>query len=247
MMVPKDSRMSADWVARACSQNPIQKIFDEKGQFTGNYTTGPVRLSFPNLYKKSKPKNSTGRETFNVAVLMPPGVDKNVLDVAVTEAAVQKFPANMTAQGFVWYGLNSPFHDQAEKTLKYQGYTPGSIYFNCSSEFKPRIVDPNMQDIIDESRVYPGVWAILAVNAYPYDNLKKGVSLGLQSVMIIADDTNIGGGGQVDPRKAFAGIKLDANVNVAAAFGAPPVAGATATAPPTGPQGIDALRAMGLV
>lgn len=243
MQVPKDSRQSLDWIQRACQQNPIQKIFDEKGQFTGNYSTGPVRLSFPNLFKKSKPKGAT-RETFNVAVLFPPMVDKSLLDQAVTEAAMAKFPNNMTAAGFVWYGLNSPFHDQAEKTMQYQGYTPGAIYFNSSSEFKPRIVDPNMNDIIEESRVYPGVWAILAVNTYSYDNMKKGVSLGLQSVMIIADDTNIGGGGQVDPRKAFAGVKLDPTVNVAAGFGVP-VAGAVA--PPVGGVTQEDLRRMGLL
>lgn len=243
--VPKDSRMSLDWLQRACAQNPVSKIMDDKGQFTGNYLTGPVRLSFPNLFKKKAGTQAGARETFNVAVLMPPGQDKTVLDQAVTECAMQAFPDNKTAAGFVWYGLQSPFHDQAEKTLKYEGYTPGAIYFNSSSEFKPRIVDPNMNDIIDEARVYPGEWAMLAVNPYSYNNMKKGVSLGLQSVVIIGDDTNIGGGGQVDPRKAFAGIKLDAATNVAAGFGVP-VAGVAV--PPAGQESnMDALRRMGLL
>lgn len=244
--LPKDSRQTLDWLTRACAQNPISKIMDDKGQFTGNYMTGPGRLSFPSLFKKKPASGAGGRDTFQTAFLFPPGVDKTLLDQAVTECAMQHFPQNMTAQGFVWYGLHSPFHDQAEKTLKYEGYTPGAISFNTGSEFKPRTVDPNINDIIDEARVYPGVWAMLAVNVYPFGHNKplpkKGISLGLQSVVIIADDQNIGGGGQVDPRKAFAGIKLDAATNVAAGFGVP-VAGQV----PTQPTNMDALRALGLI
>lgn len=247
--VPKDSKMSLDWLARACAQNPVCKIMDPAtGAFTGNYSTGPVRLSFANLFKKKAPSTrgapgtGPGRETFNTQILWPPGVDYTALNQAVTECAADKFKSNMTAQGFVWYGLKSPFHDQAEKSLKYQGYTPGAVYFGSSSEYKPRVVDPNMNDIIAEERVYPGVWAIVAVNPYAFDNVSKGVSLGLQSVMIIADDTNIGGGGAVDPRQAFAGIKLDATVNVAAGFGVPPVTGA-----PVGETNDQMLRRMGLL
>lgn len=225
--VPKDSRMSLDWITRACAQNPVCKIMDPTtGAFTGNYSTGPVRLSFPHLFTKHAVQAGQ-RETFNTAILWPPGVDYTPINQAVTESAVGEFKQNMTPQGFVWYGLKSPFHDQAEKALKYKGYTPGAVNFGSSSEFKPRVVDPNMNDIIDEARVYPGVWAIVAVNPYSFNNVSKGVSLGLQSVMIIADDDNIGGGGAVDPRQAFAGIRLDPTINVAAGFGVPaPTAGA---------------------
>lgn len=255
LAVPKDSRVTLDWLTRACQQNPVQKIFDEKGQFTGNYLTGPGRLSFPYLFKKKPNKagpGQTGRETYQTAFLWAPGMDIAALNNAVGEEAVKAFPGNHTPQGFVWHGLHTPWHDQAEKTMQYQGYTPGAISFNTGSDFKPRVVDPNMNDIIDEARVYPGVWAMLAVNVYPYGHNKavprKGISIGLQSVVIIGDDQNIGGGGQVDPRQAFAGIKLDANVNVAAGFGVP-IAGATGAPLPTGGavMGIDALRAMGLV
>ena len=187
--------------------------------------------------------NPNARETFNTAILFPPGVDYSPLSEAVNACAISEFKENMTPQGFVWYGLKSPFHDQAEKTLKYKGYQAGAVYFGSSSEYKPRTVDPGMNDIIDETRVYPGVWAIVAVNPYPFNNVSKGVSLGLQSVMIIADDDNIGGGGAVDPRAAFAGVKIDATVNVAAGFGVPPPTGAV----PVVETNEQMLRRMGLL
>lgn len=252
LAVPKDSRMTLEWVTKACTQNPPAKIFDDKGAFTGNYMTGPVRLSWTKWLHEKQKNEESGRETYSVVPLFPPGADLSVLNMAVTEAAAAAFPQNMTAQGFVWHGIGSPFHDQAEKTLKYEGYTPGAIYFNTSTEFPPSIVDPNMNPIVDKTRVYPGVWGMLAVNCYAYGDrpkpgrpaFKKGVSFGLQSVVIIGDDQNIGGGGAIDPRKAFAGIKLDHAVNVAAGFGVPtaPIAGA-----PAGPMSIEDMRRMGLV
>lgn len=243
IQVPKDSRMSLDWVTRACMQNPVGPIYDDKGQMTGNYSTGPVRLSFPNLFTMTKPKRGNGRETYNVAGLWPPGVDITALSQAATACAADAFKQNITPAGFVWDGLESPFHNQLIKTTQYQGYTPGAVFFNAKSGFKPRIVDPNMNDIIDENRVYPGVWAIVAVNLFAFNNMTKGVSIGLQSVMIIADDTNIGGGGQVDPRKAFAGVKIDATVNVAKGFGVPAPVGAA----PVQQTTMDDLRRMGLL
>lgn len=241
--VPKDSRMSLDWLTRACAQNPVSKIMDPvTGEFTGNYSTGPVRLSFPHLFEKHAVQAGQ-RETFNTAVLWPPGVDYSAINNAVNDCAIGAFKQNMTPQGFVWYGLKSPFHDQAEKALKYKGYTPSAVNFGSSSEFKPRVVDPNMNDIITTERVYPGVWAIVAVNAYSFNNVSKGVSLGLQSVMIIADDENIGGGGATDPRQAFAGIRLDPTVNVAAGFGVPP----PPTGAPVGETNEAMLRRMGLL
>jgi hypothetical protein len=108
-------------------------------------------------------------------------------------------------------GLENPFHDCATKAHKFQGYTPGLTFINHTSKFKPGIVDAMKNPVVDPSKVYPGVWAILVVNAYGYGKSppqpKKGVSFGLQAVMIIGDDQNLAGGG-IDPREAFKGVNV---------------------------------------
>lgn len=248
MQVPRSSRMTLDWIQRACQQNPPKKIMDPStGQFTGSYSTGPVRLSWTDQLFKPR-KNDAGVEQYGVTCLFPPSVDLSLLFQATNEAGMSGWPDNMTANGFQWAGLQSPWHDQAEKANKYKGYTPGAYYFNTSTQFKPRIVDPSMNDIVDENRVYPGVWAILAVNCYPYGNrptpgrpTKKGVSFGLQSTVIIADDEKLGGAG-LDPKKAFAGIDLQGSTNIAAAFNVTPPIGTTQP-----PSAQDELRRLGLI
>jgi hypothetical protein len=111
-----------------------------------------------------------------------------------------------------YVGLENPFHDCALKAHKFEGFTPGLFYVNHTSKFKPSIVDTLKNPITDKSRVYPGVWAILIVNAYGYGKSppqpKKGVSYGLQAVMIIGNDQNLSGGG-VDPRQVFAGVNVE--------------------------------------
>lgn len=248
MQVPRNSRVTADWIRNACTFNPVKKLLDPAtGQFAGNYSTGPVRLSWTQHLFKAQ-KGDDGNEKFSVTALFPPGVDLTPLIVAANEAGYQGYPDNMTAGGFQWAGLQSPWHDQLEKANKYKGYTPGAWYFNAGTYFAPRIVDPNMNDIVDEKRVYPGVWAILAVNAYPYGHrpkpgrpTKKGVSFGLQSTVIICDDEVLGGGG-LDPKKAFAGINIEHTTSIAASFGITPP-----TSSPAAPASLDQMRALGLV
>lgn len=225
MQIPRDSKVSLDWVQKACTQNPVQKIMDPTtGAFTGNYSTGPVRLGWTNNLLAPQ-KTDTGTDRWSVSALFPPGVDMSLLVEAAAIAGAQMFPENMTTQGFVYHGLQSPFHDQVEKSTQYKGYTPGAFYFNAGTYFKPRIVDPRMNDIVDNSRIYPGVWAVLAVNAYAYKNKKKGISFGLQSTVIIGDDEVLGGGG-VDPKKAFVGLNIQSDVKIAASFGVPVAAAA---------------------
>jgi hypothetical protein len=103
--------------------------------------------------------------------------------------------------------------------LKYDGYTEGGIYLSCNTDRKPPVVDVKGQVVTDEDRVYPGVWAICTIRPFAYDaKVNKGVAFGLQSVMLIADDKNLGGGGE-DVSKAFAGVNIEAgDVDTSALF-----------------------------
>jgi len=253
MQVPRDSKMPLEWIQKVCTDNPVKKLLDPKtGQFVGNYSTGPVRLAWTKGLVEAQ-KNDDGKEKYSVTPLVPPGVDLSVLVQAVNECAALNWPENMNNGQFSWAGLSSPWHDQAEKAATYKGYTPGAFTFNCGTYFKPRIVDINMNDIVDlDNRLYGGVWAILAVNVFAYGKIKrpggkagkKGISFGLQSTVLIGDDEKFSGGG-LDPKAAFKGIQIDNSTNIAAAFNGPitpPVAPLTG-----GPSPEDQLRALGLL
>lgn len=230
--VVRNSIVGDDWIRQVQANVPIQKIVkpDANGvmQWTGDFLSGPVRLSWVNLFTAKASKDSAGNirvgsEKFSTAMLFPPplpGQTKEQQFALLYEeyyrVAAKDFASHWDAGSQQYYGLHSPFHDQGEK-FKYEGYTPGCIYVTMGSKFKPPVVRPipgdpnNFNPVVNEAEVYPGVWAIVAFNCYAGGKGQpvKGPMFGIQSVIIIGDDTNISGGGAgADPKKQFAGLAL---------------------------------------
>lgn len=105
-----------------------------------------------------------------------------------------------------------PFRDQAQK--EGEGYEPGALFINCSSKRKPQVVDQGLKRILamdDPHRemlgkegklslktpdaVYPGCWVRVSVRPFSFERKgNHGISLGLNNVQLIADDTPLGGG-----------------------------------------------------
>ena len=243
----KDSNVSEAWIAEQMRTNPPRLLPN------GNVFSGPVRLSFANIFKPGKPNEEGGEGKFGASLLFPPGTDFTVFNAVWLKAAKEGFPQNWDAQGQP-VGLHSPFHRQDEKAIgpkPMAGYTPGAIYFACTSKFQPPVVDGTVPPrqvgdktefvtVTDESRAYSGVWAFVTVNTFKYGppRPKKGIAFGLQTVMLIADDTKLGGGGG-NPTTDFAGVTITATANVAEKFGAlpggaPPMAGPVGGIMPAG-------------
>jgi len=202
-----NSAVGDEWIRRACAENPTKK--DDAGYIV----SGPVRLAFcDTLFEPKAPMgNPNATPKFSVCALYSPFVDMNVYLQEYYRLAGETFREYYNPHLNQYTGLENPFHDCALKAHKFEGFTPGLYFMNHTSKFKPSIVDTLKKPIEDKSRVYPGVWALIAVNAYPYGKSppqpKKGISFGLQSVMIIENDTNLSGGG-VDPAQVFRDVKV---------------------------------------
>jgi Protein of unknown function (DUF2815) len=202
------TNMTDEWIKAALAKNPCVKLSN------GNIRTCPVRLSFPWLFKQSKPIPPNTEGKFGATLLFPLGADLSVLKQEAGQCAIDKWGAKMPK-------LRSPFLEQDEYVDRYPGYVEGGVMIRATANQKIPTVDQNLSPIVEEEKVYPGVWAIVTVRAFAYDQaVNKGVSFGLQSVMIIADDQNIGGTGSANPQKDFEGVKVDANLNPSALFGA---------------------------
>ena len=238
----ENSKLDKQWLAQTIAQNPPTALVNpETGQPTGALLTGPVRLSFPNLFKPGKPMDADKEPSYGAALLFPEGVNFQPLVDAVNQCLTENF-AEYAATSF--QGLKTPFRDQGEKAAKFDGYVPGRYFFSVSTQYKPPIVDHRIVPIVDESKVYPGVWAICTVNPFPFDvTVNKGVSFGLQNVMIIADDEQLGGRG-IDPNTAFTGVNVTPQAPVAGQFGMVPGTTMPAGAVPTAPSPAPAAPAM---
>lgn len=221
--IMRDSNVGDAWIQQAVQMNPVQPITDATtGAVTGDFLTGPVRLAFCDIFKPGRPGEEGQDGKYGTHLLFPPGADFGPLSGAYYELAGREFAENFDAGTQQYHGIHSPFRSQSEK-LKFGGYTPDLTFLAVGSHYKPPVVDHKMNPIVDESRVYPGVWAIASINAYVFGKSpprpKKGISFGLQSLMIIADDDSFGGGAP-DPKTQFGGVAVTPPVGQpGAAFG----------------------------
>lgn len=225
------SNMKREWIERAWKDNPCVKLSN------GNVRTGPVRLGFANLLERPKPGSDGKERAYGTVLLFPDGVDLSVLKNEAKAILQENAPASLTNKA-IFDKLNNPFKDQGGFVDKegniYDGFVPGRIAISAnSSKSQPPVVDQKMAPIIDRRHVYSGCWAIVTLAPRWFDvGTNKGPTFYLQSVMVVADDENIGGAGAANPNADFAGVKVDAALNPAAAFGAEgATAGATEEAP----------------
>lgn len=220
------TRMPPEWIANATQANPFVKLAN------GDFRTCPVRLTFahimkPNPHAKNDDGTPKADPSYECTALCPPGAMDQINAVLWPEILAllkANWPQQINPGTGQPFGLHIPWRDQGEK-LNYAGYTAGLPFLRFTTKFKPAVVDPGMNPILVEERVYPGVWALISFRIFDFGKSpprpKKGVSFGLQSVMIIADDERLAGGAP-DVKEAFAGVKIDARFDPANQFGAPP-------------------------
>jgi hypothetical protein len=162
-----------------------------------NIMTPMFRVSYPNVFKP-KQNDLSGKLEYILVALFPKGTDLTVLKNAATKACEEKWGK----EKHKWpKELKSPFKDQAKrakvneegKSVLPNGYEEGAIYLDLKSEQKPGIVDQNVQDILDPSEFYAGVWARATVRVFAYDHkVNKGVSIGLVNLQKIKDGDALG-------------------------------------------------------
>ena len=205
MTLMADTNMTDEWIKKACERNPI-RVLD-----SGNILLCPTRGSFLNLFERSRPIPPATEGSYGGNLIFPTCADLSVLEQAVVDVLKEKCPDALSADPKKRVKVKSPFKDQGDM-LKYEGYVEGGKFISATSKKnRPTLVDARQQIVTDETLVYPGVWVVCTVRPFWYDKgVNKGVSFGLQSVMLVADDKNLGGGGGGNIAADFAGVNIDA-------------------------------------
>lgn len=186
-------------------------------------TINDVRFSYCNLFQPKAPfNNPQGEPKYSVTVLVPKTntAAKAVIDNAIAQA----IDAGVSSK---WNGVRPPqpaicVHDgdgpRPSDGSAFGEECKGCWVFTASTKQPPFVVDEYVQNIIDPTKVYSGMWGNVNVTFFAYNNAgKKGIGCGLNGVQKIRDGETLGG--QITAQEAFKAV------------GAPPTA-APAYAPP---------------
>lgn len=256
-MPMKNSRLPDNVLAAWLQSNPIH-ISAKTGNIVTCPCRASWIFAFKPSDKKKNDEGVEVDGKYGVQLWFPPGAEPGIHGVMVPAllkgiaagrpGLAPRLPENpFAAQGFTpewikaYYAatgggaageMHNPFRDQ-QTQAKY-GATPGLPLITATSKLKPQVHDTMGNPIVDANRLYPGCWVIASLNVYesgfkPKVQPKKGYYFGLQSLMLVADDEQLGA---VAPPAAddFAGVKVDQFFDPSKALGSP-------MPPPTHVQG----------
>ena len=156
--------------------------------------TGRARLSYCNL---TTPQSRNGQDPkYSVTILVPKSdtTTKTKIDAAI-EAAKQH-GASKTWQGMPAI-VNTPVHDgdgtRPSNGEAFDAECKGHWVVTASSKNKPHVVDGNLNEILDATQIYSGMYARVSVDFFPYAAQgRKGVGCGLQNVQKLDDGEPLG-------------------------------------------------------
>lgn len=187
---------------------------------TNTVTIGEVRFSYCNLFQPYA-ANANEEPLYSVTALIP---KPNAAALNDCYAAIEA--AKAAGISTKWNGAMPPVIDitlrdgdgpRPSDGSPYGEECKGHMVLKCKSKQRPFVVDANVQDIIDPSKVYSGCYGRVNVTFIAYNNNgKKGITCLLNGVQFIRDGEPLGGG-----------------VTAAEAFGAPSAAVPTGYKPAT--------------
>lgn len=168
---------------------------------TEKLNTPEFRVSYANVFKPQLNDLSKKME-YSLVAIFPKGTDLSALKAAAQGALVEKFGADQKK----WpQNIRSPFRKCSErwknvdgKQTMAAGYEDGDAIFmtlKANEDYKPGIVNAQVQDIIEPREFYSGCYARASVRPYVYDQKgNRGVSFGLSNVQKLRDGEPLGGG-----------------------------------------------------
>jgi hypothetical protein len=163
--------------------------------------TPPFRVSFPSVFEKSSYNNGTPR--YSLTALFFPKQWKegdgnkekwSAILAALNTVSIEAFKKPMKDLDKGIYKL--PFHKGDSKD--YEGYGDPEMRY-CSmanTKKRPQILDRDGVTFItteNSDEFYAGCWARASVRPYAFNNIGKGLALGLGNLQKLKDDKSFEG------------------------------------------------------
>lgn len=153
------------------------------------------RLSFPHLFERNSGGNFPS-DKYETMFLIPKTEDISGLMNEINLLLKDCFDGKIKD---IKQLKHPPVRD-GDAEGKYDGFW----FLKAKSEYKPIVVGPNPEHLIDdEEEVYGGANAKLSINFFAYDMKgSKGIGVGLKNVQILGGGDRFGGGSG-DPKTQF--------------------------------------------
>jgi len=162
-------------------------------------------LAFPTLFEARAVPGSNNEPRFSCTLIFDEAAQKKpefkALQDEILNAANERFPGNRGNHK----ALRMPIRKGEEKSEKYQGFDPGTVFISAWTKERPGLVDRNRNEILTKAEVWAGQLARIRVRPFAYDTSgNKGVGLMLEGVQIVKADMP-----RIDGRKSAAEVFTD--------------------------------------
>lgn len=196
--VDPTSSIDRKWLIDTCNAHGVKRLEN------GNFRLPPARLGFCNLVepKRYEPKKPGEQASFTYGsdFIFPHELTLDffkVLNDEILRIGLDKcgpsFPTNPK--------LFKPLKEQVEKIStksgeRYSGYNATGLFISCSANADrkvPVLTDTSGRALNDATKFRAGNWVLPIVSAYHLNQeQKKGVTLGLEGAVFLAEDNAFG-------------------------------------------------------
>ena len=149
---------------------------------TEKLTTPKFRVAFPHVFEKQT--LLSGKEKYSICMIFEKNTDITSLKNAINKIAKEHWGGKIP-RIFI-----SPFKDGKDKLDKegniYDGFKDAT-YINVTSEYKPGIVDQNLNPLFSDEEFYAGCYARATIFGFTYDKPKCGASFILCNLQFLGE------------------------------------------------------------
>lgn len=147
-------------------------------------TTGKVRFSYANLFTP-KAAQDGGMPKYSVSLIIPKSDTVTLSKINAAVEAAKKEGAASQWNGQIPPVLKLPLRDGDAERPNDEAYK-NNMFFNCSSNNKPGIIDKGGNEIISPEEIVSGDFGKVSVNFYAFNkNGNRGIAAGLGNILFL--------------------------------------------------------------
>lgn len=151
-----------------------------------------LALFEPKPTQKASASNPNPKKKYQLTLLIPPECNFDLLKQSAEETVASEWGEKSKDMK-----IKNPFLKAGD--FKSEGFIPGWRFLRLNSDDKPSIAEPRngvLHKLVepDSDLIYPGRWATVSVNCFPYggkkDDVNTGVSFGLKNIVLLNHDNS---------------------------------------------------------